>query len=177
MNKSFLCLLMFRTLEVGDDFFLRWSACAVWKGSNPLSLISTSPNCLCLRKMKPFSFSCHRENNPQCLLPLSAALQTQPVPPQICMGTSEQKWLCCCVVAQNTLRYHSVLLLKTGFILFSAWVPPNIIFISLGANLAFQGTELMLIQSIISWSLPPDSLAFWRSAFCCSSKEVISQTC
>lgn len=42
-----------------------------------------------------------------------------------------------------------MLLLKTGFILFSAWVPPNIIFISLGANLAFQGTELMLIQSII----------------------------
>ena len=40
-----------------------------------------------------------------------------------------------------------MLLLKTGFILFSAWVPTNIIFISLGESLAFQGTELICLSS------------------------------
>lgn len=64
---------------------------------------------------------------------LSPALQTQPVPLlQVCVGAQEQKLLRC--VAQNTLSKViftiSCSQKRTSFILFSIWVPTNIISMS-----------------------------------------------
>lgn len=96
----------------------------------------------------PFHFPLAQENKAQSLLSLLPSLQTLPAPLlQICMGNKNKKDTVAVWLKIPRGIHHFCSWKKTVFILLRAWIPPNIVFISSGANLAFQGTELMCLSS------------------------------